>query len=64
MVFDRICLKKGELVVTDAVTELDMIVTSSQGCKVSLKRLQANETSIFLWVWVAHNGNKDTILRE
>ena len=45
--------KRGKWVVEDATTELDLLATSSQGGRVSLKRLQAHDASKILRIWVA-----------
>ena len=48
----------------DAVTNLDLVEVSSQAVRVSLKRLQIHEASKILEVWLAPNGDNDTILRK
>ena len=56
--------KRGEWVANDANPGVDLIATSSAGELVSLKRLQAHNTSKILGVWVAPDGNNTTIIKE
>ena len=56
--------KKGRWVANDAGLDLDLVATSTDGELVSLKRLYAHEASEMLGVWVAPDGNKNTLIEH
>ena len=56
--------KNGKWVANEAGLDLDLVATSTSGDLVSLKRLHAHEASEMLGVWVAPNGNKETIIEQ
>ena len=56
--------KRGKWIANDANADLDLVVTSSKGDIVSLKRLHAHEASKMLGVWLAPNGNNVKLVAE
>ena len=56
--------KRGKWVANDANTDIDLIATSACGEVVSLKRLQVDEASKMLGVWLTPNGDNTKLVNE
>ena len=54
--------KRGKWVAQDAGLPYDLVAYTSDGDSISLQRLFADEASEMLGVWIAPNGNTDTLV--
>jgi len=56
--------KRGKWIANDADTDIDLVANSAGGEVVSLKRLQADEASKMLGVWLTPNGDNTKLVKE
>ena len=56
--------KRGKWVAIDAGDNLDLVITSSQGERISLEPLHVDEVSKMLGIYVAPDGNKKAIITD